>query len=306
MTAQLVWMGSLVAGMAALLLMLGQLFAGQALAEARVRKQIRQRLQPAAARDKGLAPAVANLGGMEGILMRAGINPKSSKTLVFALIVIFLILGLGFSRGWIEAGVAAFSVVTASVTLWRMRFERQRRQIFEELPGILDGLLRSISVGRSAEQSIVTSFSDGSPVFDPLVRRLKSAVSQGRDYTLVLDGFAKLYQIPPLTQLAIAFRTSSRFGSSIRPVLQEVAKAIRSQQELRREFLAETAETRFTAVVFAIMPPGLGVYMVVINEQFSDKLLETDAGHTLLYISGGLQLFGILLILKLISGVGRG
>ena len=202
--------------------------------------------------------------------------------------------------------VSLFFVITALVTTWRVKFERQRRQIFEELPGILDGMLRSISVGRSVEQSIVNAFSDASPVFDPMVFRLKNAVSQGRDYTLVLDAFASFYQIPAFTQIAIALRTSSRFGSSVKPVLFEVAKAIRSQQELRREFMAATAETRFTAIVFAIMPPGLAVYMVVLNEQFSEKLLHSEVGHTLLMVSGGLQLLGIVMIWNLIRGVGRG
>lgn len=86
----------------------------------------------------------------------------------------------------------------------------------------------------------------------------------------------------------------------------EVAKAIRSRQDLRREFMAATAETRFTAVAFAIIPPGLAAYMVILNDGFSAQLLDTNAGQTLLWMSGILQLIGIVFIWRLIQGVGRG
>jgi len=303
MTTQLYWMASLVAGVGALVVVLAQVIIGRMLAASNVSKRSRKRLEAETASEPVLP--VVSFGPIENLLIRAGIPLSPARALGGAVVLVALVIGIGVTRGWIEAGAAVFFVVVAAITLWRVRYERQRRQIFEELPGILDSMLRSISVGRGVEQSVVTAFADASPIFQPMVFRLRTAVGQGRDYTLVLDAFAALYQIPALTQMAIAFRTSARFGSSIQPVLKEVAKAIRSRQELRREFMAATAETRFTAVVFAVIPPGLAVYMVVINEQFSEKLLESDAGHTLLMISGGFQLLGIILILNLIRGVGR-
>lgn len=303
MTTQMYWMASLIAGVGALVVVLAQVIIGHMLAASNVQKRSRKRLETETVTES-LLPVVS-FGPIENLLVRAGVPLSPARALVGTVVIVALVIGIGLTRGWVEAIAAIFFVVATVVVLWRVKYERQRRQIFEELPGILDSMLRSISVGRGVEQSVVTAFADASAVFQPMVFRLRTAVSQGRDYTLVLDAFAGLYQIPALTQMAIAFRTSARFGSSIQPVLKEVAKAIRSRQELRREFMAATAETRFTAVVFAVLPPGLAVYMVVINEQFSEKLLESEAGHTLLMISGGFQLLGIILILNLIRGVGR-
>ena len=304
MTTQLYWMASLLAGTGALVVLLAQVVIGRILAASNVHKRSRKRLEAETAASEPLLPVVS-FGPIENLLIRAGVPLSPARALVGAVVVIGVVIGIVLIRGWIEALAAIFFVVVAFVVFWRVKYERQRRQIFEELPGILDSMLRSISVGRGVEQSVVTAFSDASEVFQPMVFRLRTAVSQGRDYTLVLDAFAALYQVPALTQMAIAFRTSARFGSSIQPVLKEVTKAIRSRQELRREFMAATAETRFTAVIFAILPPGLAAYMIVINEQFSEKLLDSEAGHTLLMISGGLQLLGIILVLNLIRGVGR-
>lgn len=304
MNTQLIWLLCLLAGVAAVLVIMLQLTLGRLLAADDIKKRTARRLAPEVPVEQ--KPSVIDLGPLQSVLLRAGFRVSSARILLQAILLLATLVAVFILQGLVEVLVSLFFVITALVTTWRVKFERQRRQIFEELPGILDGMLRSISVGRSVEQSIVNAFSDASPVFDPMVFRLKNAVSQGRDYTLVLDAFASFYQIPAFTQIAIALRTSSRFGSSVKPVLFEVAKAIRSQQELRREFMAATAETRFTAIVFAIMPPGLAVYMVVLNEQFSEKLLHSEVGHTLLMVSGGLQLLGIVMIWNLIRGVGRG
>lgn len=304
MSQQLALFLCLLAGTGALMIIVFQLVVSRILMGRDLKKRIRNRLLvfEAVAEDK---KPIIDFGPVQKLLLRADIRVSPTKSVFALALITAVIVAVYLRQGLIEALVLVFFLVTALITIWRVKFERQRRQIYEELPGILDSMLRSITVGRSVEQSLVLGFSDASPVFDQLVFRLRNAVAQGRDYTGVLDVFAGFYQVPAFTQIAIALRTSSRFGSSVRPILQEVSKAIRSQQELRREFLAATAETRFTAVVFALLPPALAVYMVVLNEQFSEKLLQSEVGHTLLTISGGLQLLGIFMIWNLIRGVGR-
>ena len=305
MSVQLLWLLSLALGVLGIAVILLQLVVGQVLSLSFLKKRTYARLEADGSAEEPSSSS-SKSGLLENLLLRANVKLSPRKAAFLAVLAVIGLLMIGMTRGWIEAGAGLFFIVTAAVTWWRVTFERQRRQIFEELPSILDGMIRSISVGRSVEQSVVAAFSDGSPVFDPLIFRLKNAVGQGRDYTRVIDEFAALYQIPDLVQVAIAFRTSSRFGSSLRPVLMEVAKAIRSRQDLRREFMAATAETRFTAVAFAIIPPGLAAYMVILNDGFSAKLLDTNAGQTLLWMSGILQLIGIVFIWRLIQGVGRG
>ena len=126
-----------------------------------------------------------------------------------------------------------------------------------------------------------------------------------RDFTRLFDDFARLYQVASLVLVSIALRTSARFGSSVRPVLQQVANSLRSQQELRREFLASTAETRFTAGAFTLLPLGMAVYMMLINEKYAEVLLNTSTGHNMLIVAGVLQTLGVIVIWRMVQGVGR-
>ena len=267
----------------------------------RVRQRLQQRMEIGG--EPGQVRVVA--GPLERLLLRADIR-LSRVQLTLLGIVIFLIMVLVLASSGPIAAAVVLALVAASLWMyWRFRFQQQRRMIFESLPGIMESVLRYMSAGRSLEASLLESFQDAPPVFAPLTFRLRSAIESGRDYTGLFEDFSRLYQVSSLVLVSIALRTSARFGSSIRPVLEQVATSLRSQQELRREFLASTAETRFTAGAFTLLPLGMAAYMMLINEKYAEVLLNTDTGHTMLMIAGILQGLGVIVIWRMIQGVGR-
>lgn len=244
-------------------------------------------------------------GYLEKAFIRAGVQLTQFRLTVFILIAITVTLGVGAIFGVMLMLFTPFLLALAILVFFRFQYQRRRRVIYESLPTIVDGVVRSVDAGRSLEQALVESFATAPDVFEPLVFRLRSATESGRDYTHLMDQFAELYEIPPLVFVAVALRTSSRFGSSIRPVLKQVSESLRAQEQLRREFMAATAETRLTALIFAVLPPGLGVVAVMMNESFKEVLFHTPAGNKMLMIAAGLILTGGLIILRMVQGVGR-
>ncbi|TBW51849.1 type II secretion protein F [Marinobacter halodurans] len=244
-------------------------------------------------------------GRLDVLLLRANLRFSSRQVVVVGLLAGLALLLTGMARGPVVALVCAFFVASAGYVYWRVRFQKQRQKIYSELPEMIDAVLRYIEAGRSLEQALTDALADASPIFGPLNFRVRSAVEAGRDYTRLFEDFAELYRVAALVLVALALRTSARFGSSVKPLLRQVADALRSQQALRQEFLAATAETRFTAATFALLPPGLAVYMTAINEEYSAVLLDTATGHTMLAVAGALQLCGMLMIWRMIQGVGR-
>tara|TARA_R100001143_G_C3357039_1_gene133094 strand:+ start:1373 stop:2290 length:918 start_codon:yes stop_codon:yes gene_type:complete len=242
---------------------------------------------------------------LESVLIRADIHLSRNYLIVLGLVILIFLMVAAITNGPLVALITAGLIAVTLWMYWRFRFQQQRRRIYEELPGLIDTTLRYLSAGRSLENALVESFNEAPPVFDPLAFRLRSAVEAGRDYTSLFEDFGALYRIPSLVLVSIALRTSARFGSSIRPVLSQVATSLRSQQELRREFMAATAEIRFTAAAFALLPLGLAAYMILMNESYSEVLLNSSTGHMMLAIAGGLQGLGVIIIWRMIQGVGR-
>jgi tight adherence protein B len=247
-----------------------------------------------------------DLGVLKTFLVRADISLSKRRLFVLMIALLAALAAVTIYRGVAVLMVMVFFLITAGAMWWRARFQKRRRMILAELPGIIDSVQRNIEAGRSLDRALVIAFDEASPVFRPLVFRLRSTVESGREYTGLFEDFSALYKVPPLILVAIALRTSTRFGSSIRPVLQQVASSLRSQQELRREFLAATSETRFTAVTFALLPPGLASYMVLMNSEYAGVLLHTQTGHQLLITAAVLQTLGMLMIWRMIQGVGHG
>lgn len=267
----------------------------------RVRQRLQQRTEIGS--ESGQVRVVA--GPLERLLLRADIRLSRVQLSLLGIVIFLIVVLVMASSGFIAAAVVMALLAASLWMYWRFRFQQQRRMIFESLPGIMESTLRYMSAGRSLEASLLESFQDAPPVFAPLTFRLRSAIESGRDYTGLFEDFSRLYQVSSLVLVSIALRTSARFGSSIRPVLEQVATSLRSQQELRREFLASTAETRFTAGAFTLLPLGMAAYMMLINEKYAEVLLNTDTGHTMLMIAGILQGVGVLVIWRMIQGVGR-
>ncbi|EON91265.1 type II secretion system protein [Marinobacter lipolyticus SM19] len=305
MTSQLWFTGALLVGLLAVFLLLLQLGWSEWQSGRQITQTIKTRLTPAG-EAAGLGGARVDLGPLERVLVQADIHWSIQRLVMLSVVLMGVLTIIAVSRGVVVFLVVLFFTVTALGVWWRMRFQKQRQTIHEELPGVVDAVLRNIDAGRSLEHSLITAFDESSPVFSPLVFRLRNAVESGREYTRLFEDFADLYKVPAMVLVAIALRTTSRFGSSIRPVLEQVSTSLRTQQAMRREFLAASAETRFTAVTFAVLPPALAAFMVLVNEEYSDVLLHTPTGHSLLLTAGILQVLGMVVIWRMIQGVGRG
>lgn len=305
MSSQIWFVGALLVGLLATVLVIVQLVWGYLRNHHQITQAIKTRLT-SASESSGLGGARVDLGPLEKLLVQADIRWSMRRLVTIAAVLLLALAFIAMSRGVVVLLVVLFFVVTALGVWWRMRFQKQRQIIHEQLPGVVEAALRNIDAGRSLEHSLISAFDESSPVFTPLVFRLRNAVEAGREYTRLFEDFAELYKVPSMVLVAIALRTTSRFGSSIRPVLEQVSASLRSQQALRQEFMAATAETRFTAISFAIIPPALAVFMVLINQEYSDALLHTSTGHSLLLTAGILQVIGMLVMWRMIQGVGRG
>ena len=294
-------------GILALLLLVGQWWLLRIRDRQAHKKHVRARMESKLADVQTEAQAIKLVGSRFGQWqLKAGLNLDKSDVLLLmaGVIAVSLLVGLLFDLFF--AALVPVMAGGLAISYWYLSYQRRRRAVFEGLPDVIDDVVRGVDAGRSLEQALVDSFNNSDPVFAPLSFRLRSAVEDGRDYTGLMDDFATLYNVLSLVFVAVARRTSSRFGSSIRPVLKKVSQALRSQQEMRREFIAATAEIRFTAVAFAMLPVGIGVALIAMNEGFRHVLLETDAGHKLLAVSITLIAVGALIIFRMVQGVGRG
>lgn len=232
-------------------------------------------------------------------MYRAGLSlsPQAHNVLLGAPVVAFpfLAAALGFSVALML--LAAYPVFLYFLLLWKIG--RFGRALVEQLPGFLDGVSRSLAVGNTMPVAIRLTI-EKSPdpvrrVFDQMLRRHEL----GASVEDALQQVAKSYAIRELSMLASVVAVNARFGGKVEPVLSNISTAIREKERARRELLALTAETRFSAWLLSGMPIGVAAMMAASNPRYIYGMWTDPTGHWLLLGAFGLEVVGTLLLFRM-------
>jgi tight adherence protein B len=141
---------------------------------------------------------------------------------------------------------------------------------------------------------------------DPLkevIDRVLRANELGADLGVVFQETANLYRINELYLLALAIRINRTYGSSVRELLQNVAKMILEREAARRELRALTGETRVTAWVLGLLPPGMAVYIMAMNPKYLEGMWQDPSGKIMLIVAVALQIAGALALWRMIKSI---
>lgn len=242
---------------------------------------------------------------LQRVMLRGDISVSESafRGLLFLLLAVLVLVVLVW--GVIAAVLCLATVGVGLWVYWFRRYSARRLQINETLPGIADAIIRGLSAGRTLDNAVMKALDEAPEIYAPLAFRVRSAVEGGRDYVPLFEDFADLYQIPPLVQMAIGLGTGQRHGASVQSVLAQLADGLRGQQQLRREFMAMTGETRVSAVLFAVVPIALAAYLMLANEEYLQVLLHTPQGNRMLMVAAAFEAVGIFWLYRMVQGVGR-
>lgn len=218
-----------------------------------------------------------------------------------------VVIGLiGFALIWLLVSlIAAILVlaVTLVVTwLWLMRrAAARRRRILDQLPDFLEYMLRALSAGNSLEESLYSATADSDEPIRGLFLSVARQVRLGAPIDDVLDQIATEHDLPDIRVMALAARVSRRYGGSLKRIFKSLIQAIRERDSAARELRALTAETRFSAVVLAVVPLMLSFYILLQNPDYYLDMWAQASGRTLLILSMGLQLTGVLVIWRMLK-----
>jgi len=71
----------------------------------------------------------------------------------------------------------------------------------------------------------------------------------------------------------------------------------------KRELAAMTGETRFTATVLALLPPGIAVYMFSINPDMMLEVWSQSSGKSLFIISAVMEILGVFVLWRMVNSI---
>jgi tight adherence protein B len=180
------------------------------------------------------------------------------------------------------------------VLIPQIRYRQKINRLIGQVPLFIDQVIRGLTTGRNVEGAIKLAAEElKEPLRDVIIRAQKS-VELGMDLGDAMRDAADFHDVRELHMLALAIHTSRVYGGSPRDMLESIVKLIRQREQIRRELMAMTGETRMTAWVMGSMPSLLGGYMFMVSPDYMLEMWHDPSGQRMLIIAISMQILGAL------------
>lgn len=216
--------------------------------------------------------------------------------IVGAMIPVTLLIFGGFGGSIVIGFTLAFGY-----GVLRRQAARRRAKIVEQLPAFLEAGLRVLQAGNTLEESLSTAAAESPVPLRPLFQSVNRQVRLGAPLDQVLAESAAIHHIRDLKVIALAASINRKYGGSLRNVFRSLISAIRSRDAAARELRALTAETRFSAVVLAVIPALLTVYIYLQNREYYSQMWAITGGRITLIVAVALQVLGVFVIYRMLA-----
>ncbi|TDU24249.1 tight adherence protein B [Panacagrimonas perspica] len=199
-------------------------------------------------------------------------------------------------------GLAVLGLVFAfGYGFLRQRAARRRAKIVEQLPAFLEAGLRVLQAGNTLEEALSTAAAESPEPLRPLFVSVGRQVRLGAPLEQVLIEMAEIHRSRDIKVIALAASINRKYGGSLRNIFRSLISAIRARDAAARELRALTAETRFSAVVLAVIPAFLTIYIYLQNRLYYAQMWESLGGRITLIVAVAMQVIGVGVIYRMMS-----
>ena len=238
------------------------------------------------------------------LLTRSGVELEPERVgqglLVAGAVAPLLLLLLGPLAGMLAIGLAIVSVFG----VLSRNAAKRRAKIVEQLPSFLESVMRVLAAGNTLEESLGAAARDSPDPIRPLFVSIGRQVRLGAPVEAVLAEAGEVHRLRDLKVMALAAAINRKYGGSLRQVIKSLISTIRSRDSAARELRALTAETRFSALVLAIIPVTLSLYIFTKNKGYYAGMWADPSGRIFLIASVLLQVTGVAVLWKMMNSTG--
>lgn len=202
--------------------------------------------------------------------------------------------------------IAAISILTGyAVAFLSIKFvgSKRRAKMLEQLPSFINQVTRRLSAGISVENAFADSVETLERPLGTVMRRVVRRVHLGYDLHQAFSREAGVTKLHEFNVIATALRINEQYGGSIRSILDDIVGILRMDEAGKRELAAMTGETRFTATVLALLPPGIAVYMFSINPDMMLEVWSQSSGKSLFIISAVMEILGVFVLWRMVNSI---
>lgn len=235
-------------------------------------------------------------------LRRAGVGLRPQEWLVLCgvLFAVPLVFGLLVERiGWgLLLGLVAGY---APVIYAKRKIKRRTRAFDKQLGDMLAIMSNSLKTGYSFLQAVQMIAGDMAPPIADEFERMLREIRMGIPTEEALLSLNERVQSQDFDLIVTAIVIQRQIGGNLAEILDSIADTIRERVRIQGEIKALTAQGRFSAIIFMILPVGIAALLYTINPEYVGQLFTNPIGWVMIGLGVVGQVIGAVIIRKIVT-----
>lgn len=216
----------------------------------------------------------------------------ATATIIFLLVVLIsriLFMALvGGIIGYIIPGVFLNS-----------KIEKRAAIINKQLPEALDLIASGLRAGLSFAQAMNMMAKDmEQPIrgeFDKVLRDN----TLGKSMEVALQAMVDRTKDEDIDLFVTAMIVQRQVGGNLTEILEIISNTLRERVRIKGDIKTMTAQSRMSAIVIGLLPPGIAVVLSVMNPEYIRPLFSTTAGLILIGLASLMTISGALIMMRM-------
>lgn len=242
-------------------------------------------------------------GTLRKYISQAGLTVKPATVIlmmgVFAFAA-YLFVDFIYHQAIFSIAAAALAACVPLVVISYKRSSRLGK--FEEhLPEALDLLGRAVRAGHSFTTGLELIAQETA---EPIAGEFRTTFEEQNLGLPLRDSLLNLTERVPIVDvrlLVTALLIQRESGGNLAEILDELSRVIRERFRIYREVKVKTAQGRLTAGILIALPLVMLAAIAALNPDYIKVLFVDPTGRVMLYVAGGLQIFGSLILWKIVN-----
>ena len=233
------------------------------------------------------------------------VSPGSTVTRFFLLTALLALAAGGLFTwllGFLPYGITA-GVIGGMVPFlrFRMAYNKRRKIMADQLIEALDFLSRVLRAGHSLPSGLQMV---GEELPEPIAAEFRRCYEQhnlGLSLDQALQDAARRVDLDDFAFFVTSVGIQRQTGGDLAEILDNINGMVRARIRLFQHVQALTAEGRFTGYVLTALPIVVFVLMFLANPDYAGELTSQTMGRVMLFVAVLLQVFGLLVIRKIVN-----
>jgi tight adherence protein B len=223
-------------------------------------------------------------------------------------IILFFALGL---RMFILMSSSTFAIIFAiigGVIGWvlpsfylKIKIKKRIRFLNDQLNDAIVLISNSLKAGYSFFQAVDIVAKEMTGPMAEEFTQLQKEVNFGTTTEKALENLVTRVTSDDLELVVTAVLIQRQVGGNLAEVLDNISSTIRERIKIKGEVRTITAQGRMSGLIIALLPPGLGFILYLINPEHIGLLFKDPIGIAILIFSVFMELIGIYFINKIVK-----